>query len=292
MKKSAIKSSVFSLLPLNDSAIWLEDKILLMDHLELPSPPLQQGAQAVGSRFPMKLSMSCMLIVVKGTVSLRVNLSDYKVAAESCIVIARNAIVEHVAIDADSSLVILMAADEFHAGTISLEPVMQAQLLPPLLDMLLTTSRMLRTVLTDPSFEPGREDVARDCIRLMSSIASQSMKPREDSLAKPNRRDQIVSRFLQCVAANYRTHRDLGFYAGELGLSLKHMSHVIHEQTGRHPSQWIKDHVILDAKTMLRSGNYTVQQVSDELNFANQSFFGKYFKEAVGVSPKKWFFSP
>ena len=106
--------------------------------------------------------------------------------------------------------------------------------------------------------------------------------------SKSTRKDEIVSRFLQCVADNYRLHRELSFYANELGLSLKYMSHVIHEQTGRHPSQLIKDYVILDAKTMLRSGRYSVQQVSDELNFPNQSFFGKYFKEAVGVSPKKW----
>ncbi len=77
-------------------------------------------------------------------------------------------------------------------------------------------------------------------------------------------------------------------YATQLGLSLKYMSHVIYEKTGRHPSKWIKDYVILEAKTMLRSGNYSIQQIADELHFPNQSFFGKYFKEAVGVSPKKW----
>ena len=28
--------------------------------------------------------------------------------------------------------------------------------------------------------------------------------------------------------------------------------------------------------------------IADDLHFANASFFGKYFKEAVGISPKKW----
>ena len=66
------------------------------------------------------------------------------------------------------------------------------------------------------------------------------------------------------------------------------MSQVIYGQTGRHPAEWIRDYVILDAKTMLRSGRYSVRKVAEELHFPNQSFFGKYFKEAVGVSPKKW----
>ncbi|MDR2802001.1 MAG: helix-turn-helix domain-containing protein, partial [Prevotellaceae bacterium] len=45
---------------------------------------------------------------------------------------------------------------------------------------------------------------------------------------------------------------------------------------------------ILEAKAMLKSTNMTVQQISDELNFPSQSFFGKYFKRIVGVSPKEY----
>jgi AraC-like DNA-binding protein len=32
----------------------------------------------------------------------------------------------------------------------------------------------------------------------------------------------------------------------------------------------------------------TIQQIADELNFPSQSFFGKYFKKSVGVSPKEY----
>ncbi len=45
---------------------------------------------------------------------------------------------------------------------------------------------------------------------------------------------------------------------------------------------------MLDAKALLKSGKYTVQQVSDMLNFPNQSFFGTYFKKESGVSPKAY----
>ena len=61
---------------------------------------------------------------------------------------------------------------------------------------------------------------------------------------------------------------------------------MIYKESGKHAKDWIRDFVIKDAKTMLKSGNYTVQEVSETLHFANQSFFGKYFKEAVGCSPK------
>ncbi|WP_423803401.1 helix-turn-helix domain-containing protein [Paraprevotella clara] len=49
-----------------------------------------------------------------------------------------------------------------------------------------------------------------------------------------------------------------------------------------------RTHVILEAKALLKSRKYTIQQVADMLNFANQSFFGKYFKEKVGCSPSEY----
>ena len=55
-----------------------------------------------------------------------------------------------------------------------------------------------------------------------------------------------------------------------------------------HRGDWITDFVILEAKAMLKSRKYTVQQIADALNFANQSFFGKYFKDKVGCSPTQY----
>ena len=43
--------------------------------------------------------------------------------------------------------------------------------------------------------------------------------------------------------------------------------------------------VIMDAKSQLKSTNLSIQEISDSLNFANMSFFGKYFKRYVGMSP-------
>jgi AraC-like DNA-binding protein len=42
------------------------------------------------------------------------------------------------------------------------------------------------------------------------------------------------------------------------------------------------------AKALLKSTNMTIQQISEELNYPSQSFFGKYFKRIVGVSPSDY----
>jgi AraC-like DNA-binding protein len=44
----------------------------------------------------------------------------------------------------------------------------------------------------------------------------------------------------------------------------------------------------LEAKALLKSTNMTIRQISDELNLPSQSFFGKYFKRHIGISPKEY----
>ena len=51
---------------------------------------------------------------------------------------------------------------------------------------------------------------------------------------------------------------------------------------------WIERLVVLEAQVMLKSSNLNIQQISDELNFKSQSFFGKYFKKFTGMSPKEF----
>ena len=103
-----------------------------------------------------------------------------------------------------------------------------------------------------------------------------------------NRQQQLFDDFLELVQAHYNEHRCMTFYAEKLCLTPKYLSQVILEVSDRHATDWIRDYVILDAKALLKSGKYTVQQVGDLLNFSNASFFGKYFKAAVGCTPRKY----
>ncbi|NLN95135.1 MAG: AraC family transcriptional regulator [Bacteroidales bacterium] len=66
------------------------------------------------------------------------------------------------------------------------------------------------------------------------------------------------------------------------------MSQLIKQNTGKSVNEWIEDYVMLEAKALLKSTNMTIQQISDEMNFPSQSFFGKYFKRVKGISPREF----
>ncbi len=102
----------------------------------------------------------------------------------------------------------------------------------------------------------------------------------------PDSAARLSDRFIKLVKDKFKTERFLEYYAEELGVTPKHLSRTVKAQTGYSAASWIERFLILEAKILLKSTNLTVQQISDNLNFPTQSFFGKYFKKNVGVSPK------
>ena len=100
-----------------------------------------------------------------------------------------------------------------------------------------------------------------------------------------SRSNEITKKFIELVEEHYSRHRELSFYAGKLNLTAKHLSRTVKETSGKHATEWIEKHVILDAITQLLSTNTSIKEIAYKLNFPSQSCFGKYFLRITGVSP-------
>ena len=102
------------------------------------------------------------------------------------------------------------------------------------------------------------------------------------------RAEVIFRDFIQAVEKNYRTERRVSWYAQQLCITSKYLSETVRIVSRRTPSDWIDSYVTRELRVMLRNSTMSIKQIADELNFANQSFLGKYFKEHVGMSPSKF----
>ncbi|MDR1331600.1 MAG: helix-turn-helix transcriptional regulator [Tannerella sp.] len=103
-----------------------------------------------------------------------------------------------------------------------------------------------------------------------------------------SRKDMLFRKFLFLISGNCRRHREVDYYARELCVTPRYLSSVIKEKSGMSALGWISDMVIRQAKSLLEDPVLSVQQISDELNFANPSFFGQYFKKYTGMTPNKF----
>lgn len=98
--------------------------------------------------------------------------------------------------------------------------------------------------------------------------------------------NRITEKFISLVQQHFKKERFLDFYAAKLEVSTKHLSRTVKDITGFTAVDWIDRFIILEAKVLLKSTTMSIQQISNELNFPSQSFFGKYFKKHTGRSPK------
>lgn len=101
-----------------------------------------------------------------------------------------------------------------------------------------------------------------------------------------SRGDALFYKFIVEVENNFKTERSVGFYADRLCVSPKHLSAVVKEVSGRTAGEWIDSYVVNEIKRLLTSTDLSIQEISCRMHFVNQSFFGKYFKNHVGQSPR------
>ncbi len=101
-----------------------------------------------------------------------------------------------------------------------------------------------------------------------------------------NRKEALFNAFVRSVEVHHGKEHSVKFYADTLFVTPKYLSFVVDEISGKGAKQWIDDYIALDAKVLLQSTQMDVQEISDELNFPDVSFFGKFFKRMTGMSPK------
>lgn len=97
--------------------------------------------------------------------------------------------------------------------------------------------------------------------------------------------EHVFMDFIQLVEDNFRQQRQVQWYAKQMGLTAKYLCEIISSVSRRSPNEWIDKFVTTEIRNLLRHTTKSMSELAQELNFASLSFFGKYFKENVGVSP-------
>lgn len=114
-------------------------------------------------------------------------------------------------------------------------------------------------------------------------FANQPLQP-----LKQDKKDIIFQNFMLSLYRYYRKERDVAFYARQQHITPRYFSAIIKEKSGSSASQWIIKIVTTEAKQLLEGSDLSIKEIASRLNFPTQSFFGKYFKQYVGISPKAY----
>ena len=303
MKKNIVRQNNelnMMMLPTSEKTLTFGDELMLDDSFGQPPIEKSEIARFLIPSNPFKIMFTMIQICTKGYMRIRYNLQEYVIKAGTALIVQPNSFGECLEISKDFQLAFISYKDDSYIGTDSSsflsqfrnKLIHQAVIDIPedKMDELLDIYHRMRRRLQEPHTEFTREALKGYMQVILTDYyeeLSKKMETKEPDY-KQSHPKYLFEKFLSLVQQHYTKERSISTYADMMCLTPKYLSQVIYQTSGRHAGEWIKDYVILEAKVLLRSGKYTVQQVGDMLNFANASFFGKYFKAATGCSPKRY----
>lgn len=100
-------------------------------------------------------------------------------------------------------------------------------------------------------------------------------------------RKQAAS-LLDLVEENFRTHKDVKFYAEQMGLSEKSVSDIARKTVNKPLKQIIQDRLLLEIKREIAAGNMNFKELSWNLGFSEPSYFSRFFKKQTGQTPEEF----
>lgn len=103
-----------------------------------------------------------------------------------------------------------------------------------------------------------------------------------------SRSDSIMKEFGDLLVKHIAKETSVEFYAEKLCISKQYLSLIVKEKTRVTVGTIIAAMRAEAAATLLRDPEKSIQQIAEELSFADQSSFGKFFKKHSGTSPLKY----
>ena len=253
-------------------------------------------------RFPSRLNALIIGVGTEGETSLTSNLQEFRLKKDSLFIFSPKHILQVQSNNRFKAHLIVIAPDFLKRINIDTKRMMPLFLQfgsLPCMELTHAESQSLRSFIsmveqelkgseTDFSSEIIGGLIATTIYKVGDILTHYLTEHPEVDSPIHNRAEEYFRQFTELLGEHYKHERSVGFYARQLCITPKYLTTLIKRISGKSVSEWIDNYVILEAKTLLKYSNMSVQEIAYYLNFPNQSFFGSYFKRNAGMSPSQY----
>lgn len=297
MDNFSLKTIDFSIFSEDGNSVLLPGKLFLSDRGETN----EHKFKSVSMEYPVQItSMTLCIICTGGMANIKINLEEQTIVRGCACTIMPGHFLQILQTSNDFTGICMAIMSNFmdYQGDVKTSmKILHHKMNNPFTKIdeehfneIISMYEMMKGKLSDKNFI-YKEEVAKCYLSLMKYNMFQANvnEMKEKLPTKPmNRKDEIFYSFIHEVEKNYKKERNVIFYANQLCISPKYLSSVIHDVSGKYATEWIDDYVILESKALLKTNGNTIKEICNKLNFANQSFFAKYFKQHTGLTPKEY----
>lgn len=246
-----------------------------------------------------KVKFIAYVIVTEGRLSLDLNGVNCRLDRNSSLFVDRAMVIDNVRHTEKFSCVICAMSTDIGFGFFNkslTQSIMHIMANPVIkmdqseVDLMMKYYELLNFKMDHPEMNFGRETV-RDIIRcfaydLLSNINRHLDNDADGDMLRQS--DRIYRRFMLLLAENTNVNRSVKSYADELCVSPKYLTSVCRKHSQFTASELIATSIVSRIKQLLLYSDLSIKEVAAEMGFDNLSFFGKYVRKHLGLSPNNY----
>lgn len=240
-------------------------------------------------------------VTVSGTAKIRINGKLHELRPNTLFIFNENTVIEQVRASIRSSGYMLTYSRSYlngiHVDTQDVISIYHGFMGEPCITVeeseaayINDLSKLMRSVLCEQTPAANRDKILEALFAAMFHYVMGILQ-KHNSMGRAdvsNRTDELFNRFVALLREYCSSQRSVEFYAGKMNITPKYLSLTVKKKSGRNASKLIDEAVVYEAKRLLKYSGLSIGEIAAQLNFTSQSFFGKYFKQRVGVSPSRY----
>lgn len=230
---------------------------------------------------PYRFMESRIVRVLKGFIRISVNLEEYRPIADEALYIGQNSVVEILEYSPDAVVDLLGFALANKSANIR----NLYHLSKECNSWLEMYFQLLHTLSRSEAFDMRSIDY------LLQSLHCHIVAYHQHTCCSASqtkgRKEELFRKFIELLNIHIGKHK-LPFYAEKMNISPQYLSRLVEDSSGTAARDWINRAVVLQAKLLLRSSRYTIEQIAEELNFSTVPYFCRLFKREVGTTPTEY----
>ena len=284
-----IKDTTLEEVKLWGNAEYMDEGLILTDRISEVHIP----------QSPTRLNFILMAMCKKGSAKYSIDTRQQTVKPGDLLFISERHIVDNYEASGDFECLCIMLTTEFYHGFVQNVKNVSSLLLfsmnnpvVPLTPKEITVYshyfQVIREKMADTSHHYRTPLVKALLLAMFYDMSNVIYRVEQKANRKQSRAEAIFANFIHLLEQNFRAQHRVSWYADQLCITPKYLSETVKTISQRPPNEWIDHYIILEARVLLKDTTKSIKEIADELNFPNQSFLGKYFKEHVGVSPSEY----
>ena len=249
-------------------------------------------------RFPCHIKAGVFVLCTRGTVRATINLSEYTITHNDFVTVLPGSFIQIHEVSSDTRVCFAGFSSEFISRVSYVETYLD--FLPMILDnpimalqeevaqLYRNAFSLLIRAYSLPNTLDNKE-ILMSIFTIFFQGVSELYKRCKPTTNEPIKREhELYRQFIQLLMTHYTQEHEVSFYAKKCGVTPAHFSGAIRKASGHSPLAIITGIIIMNAKAQLKSTRLPVKEIAFSLGFNNLSFFNKYFRKHVKMTPQEY----